>query len=194
MRQAFKDWAVVVDALGRGEQIIILRKGGLREGRGGFKMESDRFFLLPTLYHQQRDAVIPSAQARFDALPENWPPEGRIHLDYFAEVVTWRRLESLSVARQLQDQHIWRDEVIAQRFEWGRHKQIFALAVRVWQLPQALELPMRPQYGGCKSWIELEQDLATEGAVPVLSEAELAQKRTAFENALTMPLTSQTSQ
>ena len=33
---AFKEWAVVVDALLRGEQVIILRKGGLREGRGGF--------------------------------------------------------------------------------------------------------------------------------------------------------------
>ena len=34
MRTAFKEWAIVVDALGRGEQIIILRKGGISEGRG----------------------------------------------------------------------------------------------------------------------------------------------------------------
>jgi hypothetical protein len=29
MRVAFKEWAVVVDALPRGEQTVILRKGGL---------------------------------------------------------------------------------------------------------------------------------------------------------------------
>ncbi len=29
MRIAFKEWMIVVDALGRGEQIIILRKGGI---------------------------------------------------------------------------------------------------------------------------------------------------------------------
>jgi hypothetical protein len=29
MRIAFKEWAVVVDALGRGDQIIILRKGAV---------------------------------------------------------------------------------------------------------------------------------------------------------------------
>ena len=32
MRLAFKEWAIIVDALGRGEQILILRKGGLQEG------------------------------------------------------------------------------------------------------------------------------------------------------------------
>ncbi len=39
MRIAFKEWAVIVDALGRGDQILILRKGGISEGRGGFQIE-----------------------------------------------------------------------------------------------------------------------------------------------------------
>jgi hypothetical protein len=37
MRVAFKEWAVVVDALLRGEQTVLLRKGGLREGNGGLE-------------------------------------------------------------------------------------------------------------------------------------------------------------
>ena len=31
----FKEWAIVCEALGRGEQSIILRKGGIAEGREG---------------------------------------------------------------------------------------------------------------------------------------------------------------
>ena len=69
MIAAFKEWRVVVDALGRGEQIFILRKGGIHEGRGGFKMDYMEFALFPTEFHQQRDSVIPSAQARFDERP-----------------------------------------------------------------------------------------------------------------------------
>src|SRR2546422_3996735 len=42
VRAAFKEWAVVVDALGRGEQVIILRKGGIAEDRGEFELEQDR--------------------------------------------------------------------------------------------------------------------------------------------------------
>ena len=49
MRTAFKEWAIVVDALGRGAQILILRKGGLREGSGGFRLEQRQFLLFPTL-------------------------------------------------------------------------------------------------------------------------------------------------
>src|SRR5512138_2779668 len=54
MRTAFKEWAIVVDALGRGEQILILRKGGIAEGRGGFRPEHTRFLLFPTAFHEQR--------------------------------------------------------------------------------------------------------------------------------------------
>ncbi|MEO8428438.1 MAG: DUF1802 family protein, partial [Verrucomicrobiota bacterium] len=74
MRIVFKEWAVVVDALGRGDQIIILRKGGISEGRGGFQVEHPEFVLFPTLFHQQRESVVPSAQARFDQLAPEFPP------------------------------------------------------------------------------------------------------------------------
>ena len=33
VQTAFKEWAVIVEALGQGEQIVILRKGGIAEGR-----------------------------------------------------------------------------------------------------------------------------------------------------------------
>ena len=42
VRTAFKEWAIVVDALGRGRQSVILRKGGIAEGRGGFRPEHAR--------------------------------------------------------------------------------------------------------------------------------------------------------
>ena len=64
MKTAFKDWAVIVDALGRGEQSVIFRKGGLREGKGGFRPEFDTFLLFPTRYHQQGDGVVNRARAR----------------------------------------------------------------------------------------------------------------------------------
>jgi hypothetical protein len=74
MRSAFKEWAVVVDALGRGEQILILRKGGLAEGPGGFQVEQREFLLLPTRFHQQRERVLPAAQLRYDELAAEASP------------------------------------------------------------------------------------------------------------------------
>lgn len=184
MKVAFKEWAVVVDALGRGEQIIILRKGGISEGRGGFQVEHPQFLFWPTLFHQQRDNVIAPAQSRFDEIAPGLPSPEILRLEYFAEVRHWERLESLDAARRLQGQHIWREEVIAERFDWGKQKAIFALAVRVHRLPQRIELPVRPEYGGCKSWIELAEEISTSGSEPVLSDEAFAEKLKRFKQAL----------
>lgn len=184
MRKAFKEWAIVVDALGRGEQILVLRKGGIAEGRGGFQVEHPRFLFFPTLYHQQRENVLPAAQARYDEIAPHLPPPDLLRLEFCAEVVAWRRLDSLAAVERLRGQHIWRDDVLAQRFDWGKEQAIFALAVRVKRLPQRLELPMLPAYGGCKSWIELAEDIATDAAQPVLAEATFQARLRAFESAL----------
>lgn len=184
MRIAFKEWAVVVDALGHGEQILILRKGGISEKRDGFQVEHPEFLLLPTLYHQQRESVIAPAQARFDQLAHALPPSEIARLEYYAVVTHWRLLESRSAAESLRGQHIWSDTVIANRYDWGRAKNIHALALRVHRLPRVIELPMLPQYGGCTSWVELERDIPVAGGQPVLDQAAYDRKVQQFLSAL----------
>ena len=145
MRIAFKEWAVVADAIGRGDQIIILRKGGISEGRSGFQIEHNRFFLFPTLFHQQRESVQPTAQLRYDVLAPKLSPSS-VRIEVFVEVVDWKFLDSLEAALRLRGQHIWREEVIRDRFDWGKSKSIYALAVRAFRLPRPVELPMRVEY------------------------------------------------
>ena len=184
VRVAFKEWAVVVDALLRGEQIVILRKGGIREGRGGFQVEHPEFLLFPTLFHQQRASVVESAQERYDLIAPQFPPPDLLRIEGFARVVGARLVESLAAAQELRGQHIWRDEVVAERFDWGKDKQIHAMAVRVFRFDTPLTLPMRPAYGGCKSWIELDADIPTEQSRPVLSDEAFEHKLAPFQKAL----------
>jgi len=174
---------VVVDALGRGEQIIILRKGGISEGRGGFQIEHDHFFLFPTLFHQQRESVLPSAQARYDALAPKLSLDV-LRVEFFAEVVDWKSVESFEAAARLRGHHVWREEVIRERFDWGKSRNIYAMAVRVFRLPLAVELPMRADYGGCKSWVDLDAMIAIDGAQPVLTDREFEAKLERFRAAL----------
>jgi hypothetical protein len=183
MRIAFKEWAVIVDALGTGRQIVILRKGGISEGRGGFHVDHPEFLLFPTLFHQQRESVLPEAQARYDKL--DLPGADILRLEYFCRVGSWRQLGTLEAAQRLQGQHVWKPEVISERFDWGKTKAIFALAVRTYRLPKRIDLPMLPTYGGCKSWIELDQEIDTSAATPVLTDPAFAEKLTQFKDALT---------
>jgi hypothetical protein len=183
MRIAFKEWAVVVDGLGRGDQIIILRKGGISEGRSGFQVEHNRFFLFPTLFHQQRECVQPAAQIRYDALAPKLSPNS-VLIEFFVEVVDWKFLDSLEAALHLRGQHIWREDVIRERFDWGKSKSIYAMAMRVFRLPHAVELPMRAEYGGCKSWVELDAPIPTDNAQPVLTDREFETKLSRFRSAV----------
>lgn len=164
MRIAFKEWAVVVDALESGVQRLILRKGGIAEGRGGFRPEHSRFLLFPTQFHQQREQVIPPAQRRFDELAPELPPPDTVRISSWAEVISWRRIDSSTAVEALRGQHIWKDEVIAERFQWGREVGIHALELQVFLLPTPWLGAMLPGYGGCKSWVEMAEDIPTDGS------------------------------
>lgn len=170
-----------MDALARGEQILILRKGGISEGRAGFQPEHPEFLFFPTLFHQQRESVLASAQKRFDEISKQFPAPEILRLEFFARVMAWQKLDSLAAAEKLRGQHIWRDEIIRERFDWGKEKQIHALAVRVFRLPEKIELPMLARYGGCKSWIELEKEISFAGSTPVLDEKTFFGKLAEFQ-------------
>src|SRR3569833_1736214 len=74
---AFKEWAVTVRALAEGEQLLTLRKGGIREPGKHFQLEHDRFFLYPTFAHQRSDLVRESHHpALRRALVEGVWPDG----------------------------------------------------------------------------------------------------------------------
>jgi hypothetical protein len=184
MRTAFKEWAIIVDALGRGNQILILRKGGIAEGRGGFRVEHPEFLFFPTQFHQQRESVLPDAQKRFDEISKTFPPPEILRIEFFAKVVEWHKLDSLADAEKLRGQHFWRDEVVAERFDWSKNKNIFAIAVRVFRFANPIELPMLASYGGCKSWIELAEDISPDNTQPVLSDAKFEEKLAGFRRAL----------
>jgi len=59
---ALKEWSVTVDSLLAGRQILLLRQGGIREQRDGFKVEHPKFVLFPTHLQQGLQALHPSFQ------------------------------------------------------------------------------------------------------------------------------------
>jgi hypothetical protein len=172
---AFKEWAVVVDALGRGEQIIILRKGGIHEQRGEFRVEHRAFWLYPTQFHEAESSVIPSKRPAVREIAAAARPD-QLVIEWFAEVAAVHELADLDSVRRLQGRHIWSEQVLQQRFEFGRAPGLHALVVRVSRAAAPLQIPISPAYGGCKSWIELASTPAQSGLTPVMSDAEFTEQ------------------
>lgn len=173
---AFKEWAVVVDALGRGEQVLILRKGGIREQRGQFHVDHREFWLFPTQYHEVERAIIPSKRPTLRDIAAGAPPDA-VDIEYYVVADPVIQISDLQLVGRLQGRHIWSEHVLQERFRFGRESGLHALVARVYRRPSPERFPMRESYGGCKSWVELERALSTEGLTPVLSDVEYTAQR-----------------
>jgi hypothetical protein len=173
LRVAFKEWAVICRALAAGRQALILRKGGIAEEGGVFRPEHGRFWLYPTFVHQQETGVKPGAAALLTEAQADRPPAGVLRLTHFAEVAGVVEVRDLVTALRLDDLHLWSEATVRQRFAY-RAPGLFVLPVRVWRSASPAELVERPEYAGCKTWVELDRDLPTDGTVPVLSDDQFA--------------------
>jgi len=167
LQHAFKEWGVVCRALAIGQQSIILRKGGISDPNGLFTPEHLRFWLFPTFVHQQADGVKSEAKLLLDQVTR--PPDGVLRLTHFAEVSGVYHVEQEFGALLLDDMHIWSEATVRMKFEY-RRPGLFVLPVRIFAIPQPIEVVDRPEYVGCKTWVELEHPISTDGAVPVLSD------------------------
>jgi hypothetical protein len=173
LANAFKEWAVICRVLAEGKQALILRKGGIAEPEGEFAARHIRFWLYPTYTHQQRDGVRPEALPLLREVEADRPAAGTVRLQHWAEVTGIYRVRELTPALLLAHLHFWSEETVVKRFAY-RQPGIHVLAVRVHRAPAVHTLQETAQYQGCRSWVELDAPLATEGSLPVLSDPDYA--------------------
>jgi hypothetical protein len=145
----FKEWALVCEALGDGRQTVIIRKGGIGEGRDGFAFRHREFFLFPTFFHEQANLVRDPVAV----LPEPLPDE--IEIRYFAQVKEARVITNWEDVLALEPCHILRESVVRERFEANNAPGVHVAFVEVFRLDPVWRFPNAKAYGGCRSWVEL---------------------------------------
>lgn len=156
---AFKEWQVVVDAIASGEQSVILRKGGISEGKGGFQWLHSHFLLFPTLFHEQNQLVRPSEDGQERSFlndSESADNDQRlIDFPLYVEALEIGRLTDWDEIVSWQPYHIWTEECIRERYDWGDEPGISYALVKATKLSDPWRLPDRKGFGGCRSWIGL---------------------------------------
>jgi hypothetical protein len=176
---AFKEWQVVCDALASGRQSILLRKGGIHEGRQGFSFAHQSFFLFPTRFHADANQV---REGEVKVMPE-WQPGDAIRITHHAEALWAVTLTDWEKVAALEPFHIYSEATVRDRFDWeGKGMasgSIHVALVRVRQLAAPWEIPYQPAYGGCRSWLTLPEPPAEwrQSASPVLDDEGFARLR-----------------
>jgi len=170
---ALKEWSVVVRALGEGRQLLLFRKGGIREEGREFKVEENEFFFFPTFEHQQTEGLQEEFRSWLSGLPQKTPET--LQIDLYATVERVFHISSPELAYSLRPYHIYSDKQLLERFQYKPTKPLYVLLLKVFRIP-AISLPNLPAYAGCTSWVRLESVLSTAQAVPILPEEVFRKK------------------
>ena len=170
----FKEWAMVCEALGSGRQSVILRKGGIAEGKDGFAFRHHEFFLFPTFFHEQFEKI------RGDSMEIPEPNESQVALRFFAKVEHALTIESWTAAAALAPFHVLQESGVRERFEDERAAGIHVAFVRVFQIEPEWILPNEKSYGGCRSWVQLPDAPATLRFQPIIDDAAHSELRQRF--------------
>lgn len=154
-RWALKEWAVACRALAAGRQDVILRKGGIVEPGGQFRLEAREFLLLPTFAHQSAEQIVPEARDLLSGIKADLPPDNTVIFSHQARVTDAFVVTDEAALAGLRQRHIWSDATVAERFHrWERRLDVLVVAVT--PLPAPLLFPWHDSYGGCKSWVRVE--------------------------------------
>ncbi|XEC96421.1 DUF1802 family protein [Paenibacillus tarimensis] len=168
-----KEWAVAIEALLEGRQIMLLRKGGIVEETRDFQLISPSFYLMPTYEHQRKELLKPQYQAMLDQTLEGWSPQDtHVSIRAFGEVTETIEIVDQERLDRLRDLHIWTDAFAEERLKWKRTKPLHLLFIRVYRLSPPARVPLLPAYTGCRSWVKLETGIDRGTLTPVLEEEE----------------------
>ena len=167
LRHALKEWAVAVKALENGETALVVRKGGIREK--SFAVKDSRFLLLPGYEHQRPELLKPEFSGLMSEIPD-LTDDGPLRFTSFAGVKGAYEVSEAESLEALGPYHMWSPEYAESRFKWRPKKPLTVLVLRTYLLPEPVELPYSEAYGGCKSWIELEEPVSLAGARPALGD------------------------
>ncbi len=169
LSHALKEWAIAVNALETGRTIVLLRKGGIREQENRFTIAQSQVLLYPTYEHQQPHLLKDNYQSQVQPVLSGWHPD-LVKIGSVADITHIFQVSEAAILDALLPFHIWNSQFAAERFQWKPKSPLYVLLLRVSKLSQPQVIPYRADYGGCRSWIDLEAAIDVNHATPVLSD------------------------
>ena len=167
---ALKEWATVLEAMSRGEQLVLIRKGGLIEPGSGFELRANTFVFYPTFEHQAVNYLRPDYRGYFDDALGHRAPEGQVRIDLVGAAVASVQSRAAQIVERLSRFHVYNEAFVSQRLKWQPEQPLAIVVVRAFRLAAPCLLPVGPRYAGCTSWVELDSAVPLEGARPVLTD------------------------
>lgn len=157
---ALKEWSIICKALEDGNQTILLRKGGILEYKKGFEIRQKSFLLFPTLEHQAEEYLQSKYLQTYDLLLRGNKSEDIQNkantLLVQARIEAIQEFHDHEMLPKLEKYHIWNEKYVNMRMNYNPKKPMNALLLRIYKLPQPILIDVKPEWAGCKSWIDID--------------------------------------
>jgi hypothetical protein len=161
MTPALKEWAIVCKALEDGRQVLLLRKGGIMEYRQGFDVKHYNFLLYPTFEHQSKESIQVDYADKLDIVSKEHPKSDKKNqITSYARTVIVKRITDSSLLLGLQKYHIWSDRYVSVRMNYNPKRPMSIILLRVYKLDNPIEVDVKSEWLGCKSWISIDSHLS----------------------------------
>jgi hypothetical protein len=181
-QHALKEWNAVIAAMLAGDQVVMLRKGGIGEKR--FDVPHRQFFLLPTHLHQKPELLVAAAREAYaDELRLREEP-GRNALTAWCEVQQVHEFSEQAALDALDGFHVLGADYAQSRLTWRPTQPLVAMVVRVHRVSPAITIEMTPEMGGCVSWVSLPDAIGAPPAAPVLDDTAFTARAAEVAHAL----------
>ncbi len=92
-------------------------------------------------------------------------------------------VQSQPLLERLNGLHVLSSASVEQRFQY-RQPSLFVLVGRAYSMARPHVISDQPYFGGCRSWVELPDELPTAGLEAALPDAEFAAPRQRVRQAL----------
>ena len=183
-QMALKEWAVTCRALARGEQALLLRKGGIHEDGKDFRVIHREFLLYPTYEHQKSELLQPAYQPALDELLSFPRVADKITFSHFAKAEEVLEVSDQERVDGLEPHYIWTTAYAQSRLRWKPMLPLSILLLRVYKMETPVTAPCLPEYSGCTSWVEILSDVPLGKMVPVLKDEEFQARIDAIKGSL----------
>ncbi|MFQ5837403.1 MAG: DUF1802 family protein [Thermoplasmata archaeon] len=181
LKAALKEWAVTIRALEQGDQILLLRKGGIAEKGRRFEPLHEDFLLFPTFEHQHQESLRTEFHPLLAETLQYPRKDAKVPISSWAHVERGLPVKAIEPVLDLSKEYIWSETEVKRRYDWKPERPLYLLFLRVRRLPETREVDLRKQYGGCRSWVELTETVSTEGGHPVLDDEAFASRMRMIE-------------
>ena len=186
---ALKEWAITVDAMARGDQLLLLRKGGIHEDGKDFRVIHREFLFYPTYLHQKENLIQPAYQPALRRMLEQPQDADKVSFGYWAKAEEVLEISDQKKVDALEPHYIWTTAYAQSKLHWKPMLPLSVLLLRVYHLEQPVTVPYLPEYGGCTSWVEVLSDVNLGKMAPVLDDAEFQRRVDDIKGSLGLAVT-----